>query len=182
MFIRTTNLFLRPACPEDATQVHSGINDIGVVRQLASAPWPYRKEDARRFVARSQDRAAPHFVVTLPGKPGAPVIGAAGLVRHAEALELGFWVARGWWGRGFATEAALAVLEIAGMLGHRQIGAARFDDNPASGRVLEKAGFVPTGERIAHYSCARRADASALAYRWAAEGSGHQGQARMATA
>ncbi len=166
MFIRSERLFLRPAFPEDAPAVLAGINDAGVVRQLASAPWPYREEDARRFVARAQDSSVPHFIVTQPGKGGAPVIGAAGLVRHAGAVELGFWIARGWWGQGLATEAAHAVLEIATMLGHRQIAAARFADNRASGRVLEKVGFVPTGESVARFSCARGQDAPALAYRW----------------
>jgi RimJ/RimL family protein N-acetyltransferase len=182
MFIRSERLFLRPAFPEDAPAILAGINDAALVRQLASAPWPYRMEDARRFAARPQDGAAPHFLVTLPGSPGAPVIGAAGLVRHAEALELGFWIARGWWGHGFATEAAHAVLEIAGMLGHRQLAAARFADNPASGRVLEKVGFAPTGQAMPRFSCARRQDAPALAYRWSATGNGQQGRAAFDSA
>lgn len=182
MFIRSERLFLRPAFPEDAQAILAGIADAGVVRQLASAPWPYREEDARRFVARPQDSAVPHFLVTLPGKDGAPVIGAAGLVRHAGAVELGFWIARSWWGQGLATEAARAVLEIATMLGHRQIAAAHFVDNPASGRVLEKAGFVPTGERLTRFSCARGHDAPALAYRWAGNGGDLLGNAAFDSA
>ena len=70
-------------------------------------------------------------------------------------MELGYWIARRHWGRGFATEAGRAVLAMARTLGHARIAASHFLDNPASGRVLAKLGFRATGRTIRRWSCAR---------------------------
>ena len=70
-------------------------------------------------------------------------------------LQCGYWIDRAWSSRGFATEAVRALLHIARTLGHEEMTASHFIDNPASGRVLRKAGFVPTGDIRAGYSLAR---------------------------
>lgn len=142
MFNRSERLLLRPPWPEDWQAIHAGINDEGVVRNLARVPWPYGEADAREFAALPQDRQLPHFLVT---RPGVGVIGSAGLGEHAGEAEIGYWIARDHWGQGYATEAARAVIEIARMLGHRRLKAGHFIDNAASGRVLRKLGFRPTG-------------------------------------
>ena len=147
MFIRSARLFLRPAWPEDWAELHAAIDDAAVVHNLARAPWPYRADDARAFVSREQDPRHPDFLVTMPGADGARIIGCAGIVPgDAGGAELGYWIARGQWGHGYATEAARAVLSVARALGHDRIEASHFLDNPASGRVLRKLGFTPTGE------------------------------------
>lgn len=163
MFIRSERLFLRPGWPEDWAELHTLIDDEHVVRHLEKAPWPYRPEDARDFAAREQDEAHPHFFITLPGADGAQLIGCAGLIANENACAegeatqdepggtdsaplLGYWIAREHWGRGYATEAARALLCVAASLGHRRIAARHFVDNPGSGRVLAKLGFRPTGE------------------------------------
>lgn len=146
MFIRSERLFLRPAFPEDWKEIHAGICDESVVRMLASAPWPYREDDARAFVARPQHPLLPHCLITLPGDAGAPIIGAIGLERRQDGVELGYWLARRHWGRGYATEAGRALLASGRAVGHRLVHAAHALDNPASGRVLEKLGFRTTGE------------------------------------
>ncbi len=141
MFIRSERLFLRPGWPEDWQDLFALIRDEGIVRNLASAPWPYTREHAREFAARLEQTGLPSFFITLPGSNGASLIGCAGLGRSGDDIELGYWIARDHWGRGFATEAVRAVLSVARALGHRRIVAGHFIDNPASGRVLEKAGF-----------------------------------------
>ncbi|GEN99363.1 N-acetyltransferase [Novosphingobium sediminis] len=147
MFIRSERLFLRPAWPEDWAELHTAIDDAAVVRNLARAPWPYRADDARWFVSREADPRHPDFLVTLPGAEGTRIIGCAGIAPGEQGgVELGYWIARDHWGRGYATEAARAVLCIARALGHQRIEASHFLDNPASGRVLRKLGFTPTGE------------------------------------
>ncbi|MCM0000414.1 MAG: GNAT family N-acetyltransferase [Erythrobacter sp.] len=152
MFHRSERLFLRPAFPEDCGAILAGIGEEAIVRNLARAPWPYRLEDARSFAALPQDSRLPHFLVTLPG---AGVIGSAGIGEHEGQPELGYWIARAHWGRGYATEAAGAVLHVARMLGHRRVVAGHFVDNPASGKVLRKLGFVPTGRPGQRFSAAR---------------------------
>ena len=78
---------------------------------------------------------------------------------------MGYWIAREHWGRGFATEAATALLAIADTLGIERLEASYFSDNPASGRVLEKLGFKPTGLRAPRYSCARGGETEAVLLR-----------------
>lgn len=170
MFIRSDRLFLRPAWPEDWEELHPMIDDEGIVRNLARAPWPYSAQDAQAFARLGQDPMLPHFVITLPhaiaapNANGAEIIGCAGLGDDDGQVELGYWIARRHWGNGYATEAARALLEIARMLGHRRVVAGHFHDNPASGRVLRKAGFVPTGAVCARFSHGRGEDAGSVSY------------------
>lgn len=163
MFHRSERLLLRPAWPEDWQAVHAGIADEGVVRNLARAPWPYAPQDAQQFVALpDNDPAFPRFLVTRARD--AALLGCVGIDMADGDVELGYWIARPHWGQGYATEAAQAVIGVAHMLGHRQIVASHFLDNPASGRVLAKLGFQPTGNVTARYSCGRGEQALAAEY------------------
>ncbi|MFM5953784.1 MAG: GNAT family N-acetyltransferase [Novosphingobium sp.] len=164
MFIRSERLFLRPGWPEDWEELLSRIGDEAVVRNLAKAPWPYTADDARRFASQPQDPRCPHFFITLPtsAKP-AEVIGSVGLAPdEGGAVQLGYWIAREHWGRGYATEAARALIGLAKVLGHRRLVAGHFIDNPASGAVLRKAGFVPTGKLGRRFSLSRGYEAQSV--------------------
>lgn len=165
MFHRSHRLLLRPIWPEDWQALLAGIADEGVVRNLARAPWPYRESDARAFVALPAGRLHPRFLITRARD--AQVVGCIGIepVADAEAVELGYWIARSFWGQGLATEAGAAVLSIAATLGHREVVASHFLDNPASGRVLRKLGFEPTGRVEQRFSCGRGGEAQAALYR-----------------
>jgi RimJ/RimL family protein N-acetyltransferase len=68
---------------------------------------------------------------------------------------MGYWIARPFWGRGYATEACLALVDIARTLGLPSVEGSHFLDNPASARVLEKLGFEPLGVVAPRMSCAR---------------------------
>lgn len=166
MFHRSERLFLRPAFSEDWQAIHAALGrDASIARNLARAPWPYSEAAAREFAALPQDLRLPHFLVTLPGTG---VIGSAGLGEHADENgrepEIGYWIAREHWGQGYATEAANAVLQIARTLGHTRLTAGHFVDNPASGKVLRKLGFVPTGRIAQRHSCARGVLADSVEY------------------
>ncbi len=169
MFHRSERLLLRPIWPEDWQALMAGIADEGVVRNLARAPWPYLEQDARDFAALPADPLHPRFLITRAAD--AEVVGCIGLgakgdgTNDAAAPELGYWIARQHWGLGYATEAGEGVLGIAATLGHREILAAHFLDNPASGRVLRKLGFEPTGRTVPRWSCGRGADAETVLYR-----------------
>jgi RimJ/RimL family protein N-acetyltransferase len=155
MFHRSDRLLLRPVFAEDWQDIYQGINDEGVVRMLANAPWPYGEDDAREFAARGFDPARPRLLVQLAESLGSPVIGCIGIDREDEGAEMGYWIARPFWGQGFATEAGRALIMLARMLGHRTILAGHAIDNPASGRVLRKLGFRPTGEVRRQFSRGR---------------------------
>lgn len=155
MFIRSERLFLRPGWPEDRKELLDAVADEAIVRNLAHAPWPYTGDDASAFLNLPQHRLLPRFLVTVPGADGARLVGSVGLAEGQGTAELGYWVARDCWGRGYASEAARAVLGLARTLGHRRIVANHFTDNPASGRVLEKLGFRRTGRLVERFSQAR---------------------------
>ena len=165
MFIRSERLFLRPGWAEDWADLYERIADEGIVRNLAKAPWPYEADHAREFAARVQEPRTPHFLVTLPGARGAELVGCVGFAfDETGATELGYWIARQHWGRGYATEAVRAVLGMARAIGHRRIVAGHFVDNPASGRVLIKTGFRPAGSVQQRFSVARGGAVPALSY------------------
>ena len=134
------------------------------MRNLARAPWPYSPEDAKRFLAAGEAGRHPHLFVTLPGAHGSRLVGCVGLASEDGETELGYWIAQGHWGRGYATEAVRSVLSLARTLGHRRVTARHFADNPASRRVLEKAGFRETGEIRLGHSAARIAPAPAVVH------------------
>jgi RimJ/RimL family protein N-acetyltransferase len=145
MFARTERLLLRPSWPEDAAELHAAIADEGIVRNLASAPWPYTTEEAVRFATVDHDEKYPAFLLMLRTDRAPRLIGACGLGQHDGEAELGYWIARPYWGLGFASEAGRAVMGIARAIGHEKVVASHFADNPASGNVLRKLGFRSTG-------------------------------------
>ena len=169
MFHRSERLLLRPIWPEDWQGVLAGIADQAIVRNLASAPWPYHEDDARKFTQLPIKPAFPRFLVTRA--EDALVIGCIGIDPLGEddransfSVEMGYWIARPFWGQGYATEAGEAVLRIARTLGYREVVASHFADNPASGRVLEKLGFTPTGRIVPRHSCARGESADTVEF------------------
>jgi len=85
---------------------------------------------SRRLAARDAESIRRHLRIEL---------------EHRRA-ELGYWIGRPWWGNGFATEAARAVVgqAFAG-LGLARVFAHHFVSNPASGRVMQKIGMRQEG-------------------------------------
>ena len=157
--LETDHLVLRPFEADDAGAVPGFAGRWEVARMTTRIPHPYPAEGAAEWIAghaaaREADREY-SFAVTL--RQDGSVIGAAGLRRTEPGnLELGYVLAPEVWGRGYATEAARALV-VYGFekLGAEALTSGHFADNPASGRVLEKAGFRANG--IArHWSEARQ--------------------------
>lgn len=156
MFARTARLLLRPGWAEDAPALAAAIADPAIVQNLIRAPWPYTEDDARAYLASAQHDAMPDFLIVKRTRGAPQLIGGCGLrPREDGAPELGYWIARRYWGLGFATEAASAVMQIARTTGLGRVYASHFLDNPASAAVLSKLGFRPTGRIETRYSAAR---------------------------
>ena len=114
MFARTPRLLLRPGSPEDAPALAAAIADEAIVRNLANAPWPFRMRDAEAFLARPRDPVLPSFLIFERTRGAPQLVGSCGLGRRPSgAVEMGYWIARSHWSRGFATEACTALVEIA---------------------------------------------------------------------
>jgi RimJ/RimL family protein N-acetyltransferase len=146
--LRTERLNLRPLAMADAPRLAEMANDFDVVKMTGGMPFPYGLADAERFVQRASD-ADPdrevHFTIELIGE--GPV-GCVGFYPRAPlGPEVGYWLGRPFWGRGIATEMLAEIMAWAKVdWGRRYIVACHFHDNPASGRVLERAGFLYTGQ------------------------------------
>jgi RimJ/RimL family protein N-acetyltransferase len=155
MFARTERLLLRPSWPEDARELYHAIADEGIVRNLARAPWPYSEQDAAQFAALEHSESYPTFLL-MQRTDGAPrLVGACGLAEYDGEAELGYWISRPYWGLGYASEAARAVIGVARAIGHQRLISGHFTDNPASGHVLRKLGFKATGKTELRFSVGR---------------------------
>ena len=156
MFARTPRLLLRPGWAEDAPALTAAIADPAIVRNLARAPWPYGEDEARAFLASWADAAMPRFLMVQRTAAEPRLIGCIGIDPAEDGVpELGYWIARPYWGLGYASEAGRHMIELARTLGLSALRAGHFADNPASGAVLRKLGFVPTGRTVQRHSVAR---------------------------
>jgi RimJ/RimL family protein N-acetyltransferase len=161
MFARTERLLLRPGWLQDAPALHRAIGEEAVVRNLASAPWPYTVADAEAFLATERGPRTASLLIFRRTEAAPELVGTIGFgAMPGGATELGYWIARPYWGRGYATEAGRAVIAIArDALRLDRLHAGHFLDNPASGRVLEKLGFRPTGVVASRFSAGRGGEA-----------------------
>jgi RimJ/RimL family protein N-acetyltransferase len=142
--LETERVVLRAPRPEDAKAIARLANDRRIAENTTRIPHPYRLADAEAFIAavnRSDDELA--FLITLDDAP----IGACGLAKlDGPAPDVGYWLGIPYWGQGYATEAARAVIDHAfTALGYDALQAGARVTNPASRRVLEKCGFQWTG-------------------------------------
>jgi RimJ/RimL family protein N-acetyltransferase len=179
MFARTQRLLLRPGWAEDAPALAAAIGDEAILTKLARAPSPYRIRDAAAFLALPRETLCPDFLIFARTDSAPRLIGGVGLAPDGDDAELGYWIARPFWGQGYATEAARAVVDIARhTLRKTRLLSAHYLDNPESGRVLRKLGFKPTGEIVARNSRARGAAVPTRLFRLElSEGSGDRGTA-----
>lgn len=169
MFVRTERLLLRPGWIEDAPALARAITET-VARNTARIPWPYGQAEAEEFLGMEQAPCAPSCLIFLRTSGSPRLIGGVGLSRDEDGHEIGYWLARPYWGLGFATEAAKALLSAAReSLKLERIHSGHFADNPASSRVLRKLGFRPTGRIVKRHSVARGGDVECLLYADAAE-------------
>ena len=156
--ITTPRLYLRPPTQVDAARLTDLMGDLDVARMTARTPHPYGVSDAKAFIAQANaqghgiDRVfAIHF-----GSSG--LVGCIGLFTSDRGRpEIGYWIGKPFWGQGLATEALGALQNWAAVhLGLRYLTAGYFADNPSSGVVLTKAGFLLTGEVQTLFSKARQ--------------------------
>jgi RimJ/RimL family protein N-acetyltransferase len=166
MFARTDRLLLRPGWIEDAPALARGLGDSAVSRNLARVPFPYSLADAEAWLGRAGDDGLPSLLVFARTRRAPRLVGGVGLHRGGDgAVELGYWIGRPYWGLGFATEAAGAMVRLAhDSLRLPRIVSGHFRDNPASANVLRKLGFRSTGGSVVRHSLARGGDVACLLF------------------
>ncbi len=153
MKLETPRLILRPPELSDMDAMVPLIGDYDIAKNLSLVPHPYEKAHWTDYVASIADRRARGigFSFVILRKAGNRPMGICGvhLKEPGQPFELGYWLGKPYWGEGFATEAARRVAAFAFHdLKADALAAGWFEDNPASGRVLEKLGFVETGAEM----------------------------------
>ena len=148
--LETERLLLRPFRRADAPEFARLAGEWAVASMTSDIPYPFSAAQAVGWLRPV--RGEVRFAIELERR----LIGGAGYYRRRSGVaELGFWLGRPWWGHGYATEAARAVVRHG--FGNRRLpgfSSARFDDNPASARVLAKLGFEAVGRGT--IACAAR--------------------------
>jgi RimJ/RimL family protein N-acetyltransferase len=132
---------LKPADAADISRLLA--NDSEAVQMTASMIDPMNEAAAHDWIER---RTSPdqHVFAILLASSG-ELIGSIGFGGEREMPFVGYWIGRPHWNQGYATEAVQGLIEYARWLGIPSLQADTFPDNPASARVLAKAGFLSAG-------------------------------------
>lgn len=142
----TERLVLRPPHPEDAADMARLANDRRVSGMLARLPYPYTPAHAHDFIASGAARADGCAYALTLAETGA-FIGCAGVEAREDGLALGYWIGEPFWGQGFATEAAHALVDHAfRSTGIELLRTSCRVINAASRRVIHKCGFQYAGQ------------------------------------
>jgi RimJ/RimL family protein N-acetyltransferase len=148
--LETARLWLRWPRICDAASIHKFCSQWEVARYTARIPHPYPPGSAERFIYAAREANASGRDLTLvmaPIKGKSDAIGCISLEsRGADRLALGFVLAPEAWGKGLATEAAEAMIDVAfGMTPAVEVLASVRVENEASKAVVEKCGFSLIG-------------------------------------
>lgn len=151
--LETERLVLRPPAESDIARMVALANNLAVADKLLRLPHPYDEADARAWLdsLATLPPGAVQFAIGCKAENGA-FIGGCGYDALLTGMpDLGYWLGEPYWGRGYASEAAAAVVAYAfGVAGLAAMTSGYRPDNPASGRVLEKIGFEPYGRKTAY--------------------------------
>ncbi len=148
MEMRCATCLLRPLVAADAPSLARHAADDDVWRNLRDRfPHPYTLRDAESYIASVSARPRQtSFGIVVDGEAAGTVTLMPGEDIARRTSEIGYWLGRGFRGRGVVTDAVQAATGYAfGELGMHRVFAVPFAHNAASSRVLEKVGYVLEG-------------------------------------
>jgi len=121
--------------------------DAEIAHMTAHIPHPFGPADADEYIAAAADSG--RVVFAIERRDGDDFIGCIRIDTEGSVGDIGYWIGRPYWGAGYATEVVRGVLRLA----FREMDLARVEaevmvENPASSRVLEKAGFALDREAV----------------------------------
>lgn len=153
--ITTERLLLRPFRLADARDIQRLAGDRAIADTTLNIPHPYEDGMAEEWIEKHQARVEAgelvNFAIVL--QASGELIGAMGLQLEPrfKRAEMAYFVGKPYWGRGYCTEAARAVMDLGfGTLNLNRIHASHISRNPASGRVMVKLGMVHEGCQRQH--------------------------------
>jgi RimJ/RimL family protein N-acetyltransferase len=155
--LNTARLILRPFTLADAPDVQRHVSDRDIAAMTLSIPHPYPDGGAAKWIATHAEKyaAGALAVFAIIESQSSALAGSIGLTADKGPgqgrAELGYWIAKTFWGRGYATEAGRAIIAFGFQsLGLNKIHAAVFTKNPASHRVIRKIGMQWEGRLREH--------------------------------
>ena len=149
-FLETERMLLRPFQMSDALDVRRLAGDIRVAEQLARMPHPYPAGVAEEWISgqRAEYEAGTNLNFAITLKVSSELMGSIGFVLKEDRLrsEIGYWLGVPYWGLSYMTEALEEMIRFGFEdFGLQRIFAVHLATNPASGRVMEKAGMKLEG-------------------------------------
>ncbi|MFT6519164.1 MAG: RimJ/RimL family protein N-acetyltransferase [Candidatus Azotimanducaceae bacterium] len=144
--LRTERLLLRRFHLDDANEVQVLAGNVNVSRMTLNVPYPYELEMAEEWIRSHQEKfdgraSVTYAIVKLDSNQ---LLGTIGLVSiDGSEGELGYWIGEPYWGLGYCTEAARELIQFSFKhMGLDRIVAEHLTSNPASGKVMVKAGMA----------------------------------------
>jgi RimJ/RimL family protein N-acetyltransferase len=141
----------------DAASLMKHCGTYSVARNMSAIPHPYSLQHAGEWIATATGRTPQtHFAIAIRdevvGGIGVEIDVSGGLAVGEHCAEIGYWLGESFWGQGIMSEALVALTEWAfADLGLIRLHAAVYARNPASARVLAKAGYEFEGRQRARY-------------------------------
>ncbi|HEY80869.1 MAG TPA: N-acetyltransferase [Anaerolineae bacterium] len=148
--LETSRLILRPFREADIPDIVALLQERDIHRMITDIPYPYSEQNAREWLAHQQKsrEEGTEYTFAVMRKEDQQLLGAIKIrpdMRHRKA-EVGYWIGKPYWGRGYATETLKAILRFGfETLALNRVYATHFAENPASGRVMQKAGMTYEG-------------------------------------
>jgi RimJ/RimL family protein N-acetyltransferase len=156
MELETKRLLLRPLRDDDAYAMTSAVNNYEVSKNLARVAYPYSLGDAKEFInlQRGFEKPSQTCAIAFRAAPDELI----GVVAYEANLEFGYWLRQCCWNMGLMSEAAAALLQHAmTQTDIPRLKSGYHTDNPNSGRILRKLGFIETHVEM-NFSVAQNKD------------------------
>lgn len=148
--LHTARLTLRPFEPSDIPAVTELCSERDIAANTLHIPHPYTLDDARSWIDSHPEiyAAGKAAIFAITHRDHQTLIGGIGLTfdQQYNRAELGYWIGKPFWGNGFCSEAAPEILRFGfDICKLNRIFATHMMRNPASGRIMEKAGMKLEG-------------------------------------
>ncbi|WP_421856430.1 GNAT family N-acetyltransferase [Oricola sp.] len=144
----TQRLVLRPPHIDDITDLAAIANDRRIAEMTSRMPHPYGIADARVYLESSIRAEHEGYIYAITLAETGQLIGYCGLERRERSggFEIGFWLGADYWGAGYATEAANALVDQAfRATSAERVHAVCRTVNEQSRNVIRKCGFSLVG-------------------------------------
>lgn len=148
--IRTNRLILRPLHKGDEKALVINMNDIDICRGLKDVEYPFKIKHAKQWISFNKKMWHEKNTKTIPFgiilKKNKSLIGGISLNKYNKknnSAEIGYWIGKKYWGKGYAEEAAASVITFCfSKIGLKKIDARVLFYNVRSKKLLKKLGFT----------------------------------------